>query len=302
MALPSPRLAPVTNAVGRAMAADSTLRAREPTYRPPAASAVAGHCVVPVMPSPHRPFLLSHLIPDAADRDADAPALTDGTDRLTHGQLEGRVGRLAAALRAHGVRDGDRVMIHAPKSIETFVAMHAAMRAGGVAVPVDSRFGADAVPDIVRSVEPAAAVLHPTTASRWAPGSRPRFTVGTGLDHVAEHLSWDEVEAGDARGPEPRLGSDRAYMITTSGSTGAPKSIVHTHHSGLRYAELAAACYGLRSVDRMANVAPFHFDHSTFAATDAGALPTSKADTQVDVLSFYGVPLTGGDASATSVG
>lgn len=216
------------------------------------------------MPSPHRPFLLSHLIPDAADRDADAPALTDGTDRLSHGELEGRVGRLAAALRARGVRSGDRVMIHAPKSIDTFVAMHAAMRAGGVAVPVDSRIGADTIADIVRSVEPAAAVLHPITASRWGPGSRPRFTVGAELDDVADHLSWDEVEAGDPLGPEPRLGTDPAYMITTSGSTGAPKSIVHTHHSGLRYAELAAACYGLRSDDRMANVAPFHFDQSTF--------------------------------------
>jgi len=39
---------------------------------------------------------------------------------------------------------------------------------------------------------------------------------------------------------------------------------VHTHTSGLRYAELAAECYGLSPDDRMANVAPFHFDQSTF--------------------------------------
>ena len=212
----------------------------------------------------HRPFLLSQLIPAAADRDADAAALFDGTDRITYGALEGRVGRLSAALQDRGVGDGDRVVIHAPKSIDTFVAMHAAMRAGGIAVPMNPRLGDRAIADIVGSVEPAAAVLHPTTAGRWPAETRISVTVGTPLEHSTGHLSWDEIEAGTARGPTNRTGADPAYMITTSGSTGRPKSIVHTHRSGLRYAELAAECYDLDTADSMANIAPFHFDQSTF--------------------------------------
>jgi amino acid adenylation domain-containing protein len=211
-----------------------------------------------------RPFLLSQLIPAAAERDAEATALSDGTDRISYRALEGRVGRLSAALQDRGVRDGDRVVIHAPKSIDSFVAMHAAMRAGGIAVPVNPRLGGRAIADIVGSIEPAAAVLHPTTAGRWPAETRVAVTVGTGLAHSTDHLSWDEVEAGDARGPANRAGADPAYMITTSGSTGTPKSIVHTHRSGLRYAELAAECYDLGAGDVMANVAPFHFDQSTF--------------------------------------
>ena len=57
---------------------------------------------------------------------------------------------------------------------------------------------------------------------------------------------------------------DPAYIIYTSGSTGRPKGIVHTHRSALAYAAAAAAEYDLVADDRMVNIAPLHFDQSTF--------------------------------------
>jgi amino acid adenylation domain-containing protein len=62
----------------------------------------------------------------------------------------------------------------------------------------------------------------------------------------------------------PVSGSDPAYIIYTSGSTGRPKGIVHTHASAIAYAVTAAKTYDLTSADRLANVAPLHFDQSTF--------------------------------------
>jgi amino acid adenylation domain-containing protein len=67
---------------------------------------------------------------------------------------------------------------------------------------------------------------------------------------------------------------DLAYILYTSGSTGNPKGIMHTHRSGLSFAEWAAEEYGLRSSDRLSNHAPLHFDLSTFdffAGSSAGA-------------------------------
>ena len=64
---------------------------------------------------------------------------------------------------------------------------------------------------------------------------------------------------------------DLAYILYTSGSTGDPKGIMHTHRSGLSFAEWAAATYGLRAEDRLSNHAPLHFDLSTFDLF-AGAL------------------------------
>ena len=223
------------------------------------------------MPAP-RPYLLSQLVVAAAERDASGDALVGPDATLDHETLALRVARLGTALRDHGVAPGDRVVVFAPKSVESFVAMHGAMYAGGIAVPVDPGAPPPVLEAVTRDVEPTAIVVHESTATRVPEGAW--LTVGGPSPESGRHLAGADVDSVDPSGPVERLGDDPAYMITTSGSTGRPKSIVHTHRSGLRYAELAADCYGLRPSDRMANVAPFHFDQSTFelyAAPYAGA-------------------------------
>ncbi|MGI9643750.1 MAG: AMP-binding protein [Ilumatobacteraceae bacterium] len=217
--------------------------------------------------------LLSHLAAAAADRDPGGPALVGSDETLDHESFARRVAQLGSALVSLGVAPGDRVAVFAPKSIETFVAMHASMYAGAIAAPVDPFAPEAVVSEVVRELAPTAVVLAPATAGRWPAHSGIRVAVGaTGGD--APQLAWDEVGTAGDGGPVNRRPSDPAYVLTTSGSTGRPKCITHTHASGLRYAELAAECYELRPDDRMANVAPFHFDQSTFelyAAPLAGA-------------------------------
>ena len=57
---------------------------------------------------------------------------------------------------------------------------------------------------------------------------------------------------------------DLAYIMYTSGSTGAPKGLMHTHASGLSYARLSARTYDVGPDDRLGNHSPLHFDMSTF--------------------------------------
>ncbi|MEM7140181.1 MAG: AMP-binding protein [Actinomycetota bacterium] len=209
-----------------------------------------------------QPYLLSHLLDASAERDASATALVDDDATLDAAGLAERVARLAGALVDGGVADGDRVMVFAAKSADTYIAMHAAMHAGAIAVPVNARAGTDAVRTLIDAIEPSAVVLDRQSARAGPTDVAPRLSVGH--DAAGRHLPWDAVDGFEPLTPRTRTGDDPAYMITTSGSTGTPKSIVHTHRSGLRYAELGAQCYGLVADDRMANVAAFHFDQSTF--------------------------------------
>ncbi len=206
-----------------------------------------------------RPYLLSHLVAGAAERDPGGLALIGSNERLDHETLALRVSRLAAALVELGVTPGDRVVVLAPKSVETFVAMHGVLHAGGIAVPVDPRSPDPVLEALHRELTPRAIVVAAATAGRWPDASVP--TVGEAGTCA---LTWADVATFDPAGPVDRLGGDPAYVISTSGSTGRPKSIVHTNTSALRYAELATDCYGLTPDDRLGNVAPFHFDQSTF--------------------------------------
>ena len=91
-------------------------------------------------------------------RDAVAIVVTDGrevTRRVTFGELSDDSNRLANALRARGVGEGDRVGIALPQRPETAVAHIAVYKLGAIAVPLSTRFGPDAMAVRLGDADPA---------------------------------------------------------------------------------------------------------------------------------------------------
>ena len=91
-------------------------------------------------------------------RDAVAIVVTDGrevTRRVTFGELSDDSNRLANALRAWGVGEGDRVGIALPQRPETAVAHIAVYKLGAIAVPLSTRFGPDALAVRLGDADPA---------------------------------------------------------------------------------------------------------------------------------------------------
>jgi len=188
---------------------------------------------------------------------AGVEALTDGRVRLTWAEYRDRVARLAGRLHRAGVAPGERVAVHLPKSVDSFVTVHAILRAGAVLVPLDWF----ASPDYLRSVIDDAGPVALVTRARAT--TIDEVVAGSTVAHVLDPTDGP-AEDDDPIDAVPVAGSDPAYIIYTSGSTGRPKGIVHTHDSAYAYAALAAETYELGASDRLANIAPLQFDQSTF--------------------------------------
>ncbi len=188
---------------------------------------------------------------------AHADALTDGKVSLTWAEYRDRVARLAGRLQRAGVDPGDRVAVHLPKSVDSFVAVHAVLRAGAVMVPLDWFASPAYLRSVIEDAEPVVLL------TRARATTIDEVVAGTTIGHVLDPTERP-AEDDDPIDAVPVAGSDPAYIIYTSGSTGRPKGIVHTHDSAFTYATLAAETYALGASDRLANIAPLQFDQSTF--------------------------------------
>ncbi len=208
---------------------------------------------------------LHQSVDAAAQRDPAAEAFRFGGEALTYGELAEASARLAAVLRDGGVERGDRVGIYMTKSLRLPVAVYGVLEAGAAYVPIDPA----APPSRIETMLGDCGVRHLVTdASRSGRAGELEERVAldqlVGAPEAERGVPWDEVD-GAATAPATDVGEDDlAYVMYTSGSTGVPKGLMHTHGSGLAYARLSTREYGVLPSDRLGNHSPLHFDMSTF--------------------------------------
>jgi acyl-CoA synthetase (AMP-forming)/AMP-acid ligase II len=95
------------------------------------------------------PQTIPDLLEATASRLADTPAVVDGDRALTYADLLAESRTFAAALVARGVRAGERVSIWMPNSWRWIVAVLGIWQAGGVLVPINTRFKGTEASDIL---------------------------------------------------------------------------------------------------------------------------------------------------------
>lgn len=226
-------------------------------------------------------FLLTHAVTAGAERSPEKEAVRFSGKGLSYAELEARTNSLATVLIEQGVTRGDRVGIFMNKSLESAVAIYGIMKAGAAYVPLDPFAPVARVAFVIQDC----GIRYLLTKEAKADQVQEILGLGTplecliGLSGVENSsvrcLTWDEVYAAPSQPLVHNLTEqDLAYILYTSGSTGTPKGIMHTHRSGLSFAEWAADEYGLQAADRLSNHAPLHFDLSTFdffAGAVAGA-------------------------------
>lgn len=186
--------------------------------------------------------------PQTRDARAIIAESEDGhVETLTFAELDVRVRRFAAGLRARGVERGERVGLLIENGVEATVSVLALAYVGAIVVPLFSGFGVDA---IVSRLEPSAARTLIATTGFDRRGRRVGMieTIGAAADRLpsieqiiwktargeaapAGSSSWSDVQeaADDGRPAERMQSSDPFMLIYTSGTTGKPKGAVHTH-------------------------------------------------------------------------
>jgi acyl-CoA synthetase (AMP-forming)/AMP-acid ligase II len=208
----------------------------------------------------------------AARKFGDARALADpgpGGSRLSYRELGERVTAVAAALIDRGLAPGDRVAVWAPNSCRWVLAALGTLSAGGVLVPVSTRFtGPEALDVIERS---GARVLFVTEdflgvdrlgALRAAAGADGLEGLGLvvrmpgGWEAFKGHGGSVPPDAVSERAGAVRPG-DVSDIMFTSGTTGRSKGAMTSHERTLGVARAWAECTGLTARDRYLVVNPF---------------------------------------------
>lgn len=160
-----------------------------------------------------------------------------------------------SALLAGGLEPGDRVLIHFGNCLEFFAELLAAWRVGACAIPLDARLTPFEVQKLAGAAQARFNVINDET-----PATTPAAVAGAAIRHTGDLSPAAGRYAGPAPSPWPRLDDD-ALILFTSGSTGEPKGVVHTHRSLLARWSALRENLGLDAYRRTLCLLPTHFGH-----------------------------------------
>ncbi len=215
-------------------------------------------------PGPHLALMLH------ARNKPEKPAVIDGAARLTYGEFDTEINKLAHALVARGVGPGSRVALMLPNCMEYIVAQAALPRIGAYGVQIGYRLKVGEIRYILEHSEPEAFIYHAELAAQATGAlegsdlSRAHCLV-VGAPPADDSLiatRYEDALADHAGDEPPQLaGHDEAggVIVYTSGTTGKPKGANRSwRRTGLEAAADFMARVGMTHDDRHLVVCPLY--------------------------------------------
>jgi long-chain acyl-CoA synthetase len=213
------------------------------------------------------------------------PALVDGDEDLTYGELAQLVAELAGRLARLGATPGERVVILGRNSVEWVAAFLACLDLGAIAVPLNDRLSPLELSEQISRVEPRVVLADEALlgASARAAASSGAVLLALARDARGGRSVWHEPGSGTASAVPPP--DAEAVIAFTSGSTGTPKGAVITHGALAHAAWAGSQAVGTTEADRTLVMVPL-FHNTGFADQLAHVLMVGGT---VDLLPAFGV-------------
>ena len=194
---------------------------------------------------------------------AQATAFVFREKAWTYQRIAAESERLARGMAARGIKPGDRVVLHMMNRPEYLVAYYACFRLGAIAAPLRTAFKFAELEPLLQRLKPALYIGETALYENVAPLDaavlpRDRRFVVDGPSRGKDGIPWEKLFESDGSTDAPALpGADQpAVLITTSGTTGEPKFVVHTATTLSESADLLIDGSGWSREDVMAMPLP----------------------------------------------
>jgi fatty-acyl-CoA synthase len=206
------------------------------------------------------PVTLSDWLDGLSNTYTDGTALVAGSGSVSFSALGDRSLAIARGLSQRGIGRGDVVAIWLLNEPDWLAIFFACARLGAVAIAVNTRFRATELADIFERAQPKTIFYRPQyraidfaeliDRAGKATGKRPDLKVTLGESGPDGSVSLIEIMTGSGSFPIDNIEAETgAIMFTTSGTTSAPKFVLHPHRSIVAHAVDVAADFGMSAPD-----------------------------------------------------
>ena len=215
--------------------------------------------------------LYDALIAPHAENEATFLTLDDGTD-VSYAGFVSRVAQLAHVLADAGVKAGDRVVVQAPKLMDTIALYGAAVQTGAVYLPLNTAYTKAELSYFIEDATPSLVVCDARNEIDLSAICGANTRIMTLAKDGGGSLST-RADACDTSFPTVERGADDlAALLYTSGTTGRSKGAMLSHKNLLSNAKSLTDIWQITNQDRLIHALPIFHTHGLFVALNTSLL------------------------------